>query len=42
LIEAEQKQKMELEKLKKEFEEVLNADLNDLKKELKTFKVWTV
>jgi hypothetical protein len=30
---------VELEKLKKEFEEVLNADLNDLKKELKTFKV---
>ena len=39
LIEAEQKQKVELEKLKIEFEQVLSADLNDLKNELKAFKV---
>jgi hypothetical protein len=32
--ELEKKQKLELERLEKEFGQVLNADLDDLKKEL--------
>jgi hypothetical protein len=34
IADAESKQKLEMEELKKEFKQILNSDLEDLRKEL--------